>query len=139
MFGKEPENTTINAGQTSIIAQGAKFEGTIDVKGTLRIEGEFKGNVGTPESLVVGKTGVVRASVKVKNASAGSKNARARYRKCFTAEDVAASAVVADPLRLMDICATSDGIPMLNYCSQGPLLGDAQGHQSRAHLVFART
>ena len=71
MFGKEPENTTINAGQTSIIAQGAKFEGTIDVKGTLRIEGEFKGNIGTPESLVVGKTGVVRASVKVKNAIIG--------------------------------------------------------------------
>jgi len=49
------------------------------------------------------------AAVKVKNALIGSKNPRARYRKCFTAEDVAASAVVADPLRLMDICATSDG------------------------------
>ncbi len=49
------------------------------------------------------------AAVKVKNALAGSKNPRARYRKCFTLEDVAASAVVADPLRLMDICATSDG------------------------------
>jgi len=71
MFGKEPENTTINTGQTSIIAQGAKFEGSIDVNGTLRIEGEFKGNIGTPESLVVGKTGVVRASVKVKNAIIG--------------------------------------------------------------------
>ena len=62
MFGKEPENTTINAGQTSIIAQGCKFEGSISVKGTLRIEGEFKGEIGTPESLVVGKTGVVNAS-----------------------------------------------------------------------------
>ncbi len=71
MFGKEPENTTINTGQTSIIAQGAKFEGSIDVNGTLRIEGEFKGNIGTPESLVVGKTGVVHASVKVKNAIIG--------------------------------------------------------------------
>ena len=49
------------------------------------------------------------AAVKVKNAAIGSKNPRARYRKCFTAEDVAASAMVADPLRLMDICATSDG------------------------------
>ncbi len=71
MFGKEPENTTINAGQTSIIAQGCKFEGSISVKGTLRIEGEFKGEIGTPESLVVGKTGVVNASVKVKNAIIG--------------------------------------------------------------------
>lgn len=49
------------------------------------------------------------AAVKVKNSVIGSKNPRARYRKCFTAEDVAASAMVADPLRLMDICATSDG------------------------------
>ena len=49
------------------------------------------------------------AAVKVKNSLVGSKNPRARYRKRFTAEDVAASAMVADPLRLMDICATSDG------------------------------
>tara|TARA_B110000503_G_scaffold20552_1_gene30930 strand:+ start:43893 stop:45080 length:1188 start_codon:yes stop_codon:yes gene_type:complete len=49
------------------------------------------------------------AAVKVKNSLIGSKNPRARYRRCFSAEDVAASAMVADPLRLMDICATSDG------------------------------
>lgn len=49
------------------------------------------------------------AAVKVKNAAHGSKNPNARYKKCFTKEDVAASAMVADPLRLMDICATSDG------------------------------
>ena len=71
MFGKEPENTTVNAGQTSIIAQGCKFEGSIKANGTLRIEGEFKGDIGVPESLVVGKTGVVHASVKVKNAIIG--------------------------------------------------------------------
>lgn len=57
------------------------------------------------------------AAVKVKNAAIGSKNPRARYRKCFTAEDVAASAMVADPLRLMDICATSDGGAALIVCS----------------------
>lgn len=49
------------------------------------------------------------AQVKVKNAAHGSANPNARYRKQFTAEDVAASAMVADPLRLMDVCATSDG------------------------------
>lgn len=49
------------------------------------------------------------AQVKVKNAAAGALNPRARYRKVVTAEEVAASAVVADPLRLLDICATSDG------------------------------
>ncbi|QES53665.1 lipid-transfer protein [Streptomyces venezuelae] len=49
------------------------------------------------------------AQVKVKNAAAGLLNPYARYRKQVTAEEVAASAVVADPLRLLDICATSDG------------------------------
>jgi acetyl-CoA acetyltransferase len=49
------------------------------------------------------------AAVKIKNAEHGSENPNARYRKKFTAADVAASAMVSDPLRLMDICATSDG------------------------------
>ncbi|MGP4102738.1 lipid-transfer protein [Nonomuraea sp. KM90] len=49
------------------------------------------------------------AAVKVKNALAGSLNPLARYRKPVTAEEVLASPMVADPLRLMDICATSDG------------------------------
>ncbi|OQR59352.1 lipid-transfer protein [Streptomyces maremycinicus] len=49
------------------------------------------------------------ALVKVKNAAMGALNPNARYRKRVTAEEVAASAVVADPLRLLDICATSDG------------------------------
>ncbi|MET8289641.1 lipid-transfer protein [Streptomyces sp. NPDC048448] len=49
------------------------------------------------------------AQVKVKNAAFGALNPNARYRKRVTAEEVAGSAVVADPLRLLDICATSDG------------------------------
>ncbi|MFG2647380.1 lipid-transfer protein [Streptomyces sp. NPDC048436] len=53
------------------------------------------------------------AQVKVKNAAAGALNPNARYRKAVTADDVAASAVVADPLRLLDICATSDGAAAL--------------------------
>jgi len=57
------------------------------------------------------------ARVKVKNAKHGSTNPYARYKKCFTAEDVAASAMVANPLRLMDICATSDGGAAVIICS----------------------
>ncbi|MFE7775932.1 lipid-transfer protein [Streptomyces sp. NPDC057445] len=53
------------------------------------------------------------AQVKVKNAAAGALNPYARYRRTVTAEQVAASAVVADPLRLLDICATSDGAAAL--------------------------
>ncbi|MEU3501360.1 lipid-transfer protein [Streptomyces hundungensis] len=53
------------------------------------------------------------ARVKVKNAALGALNPNARYRKAVTIEEVAASAVVADPLRLLDICATSDGAAAL--------------------------
>jgi acetyl-CoA acetyltransferase len=49
------------------------------------------------------------AAIKVKNARAGVANPNARYRKEVTAEEVLASPVVADPLRLLEICATSDG------------------------------
>jgi acetyl-CoA acetyltransferase len=49
------------------------------------------------------------ARVKVKNARHGLANPNARYRKEVSADDVQASPVVADPLRLLDICATSDG------------------------------
>lgn len=49
------------------------------------------------------------AAVKVKNAAHGKHNPNARYQKAFTLDDVNASPLVADPLRLMDICATSDG------------------------------
>ncbi|MFI6817065.1 lipid-transfer protein [Nonomuraea sp. NPDC050328] len=58
---------------------------------------------------VHGSTPAEFAAVKVKNALAGSLNPNARYRKTVTPEEVLASPMVADPLRLMDICATSDG------------------------------
>lgn len=49
------------------------------------------------------------AAVKVKNARHGLANPNARYRKEVGAEEVLGSAMVADPLHLLDICATSDG------------------------------
>jgi acetyl-CoA acetyltransferase len=49
------------------------------------------------------------AKVKVKNARHGLKNPYARYKKEYTKEEVLASAIVSDPLRLLEICATSDG------------------------------
>ena len=49
------------------------------------------------------------ARVKVKNARHGLENPNARYRKEVSVADVLSSAMVSDPLRLLDICATSDG------------------------------
>ena len=49
------------------------------------------------------------ANVKVKNSRHGLHNENARYKKEVVVEDVLNSAMVADPLHLLDICATSDG------------------------------
>src|SRR5207248_2173616 len=49
------------------------------------------------------------AAVKIKNARHGLNNPNARYRKEVTEEEILASAMVAEPLRLLNICTTSDG------------------------------
>jgi acetyl-CoA acetyltransferase len=58
---------------------------------------------------VYGATELDFAKVKVKNSRHGYTNPNARYKKAFTIEEVLESAVVSDPLRLLMICATSDG------------------------------
>ena len=49
------------------------------------------------------------AMVKVKNSHHGAHNPNARFTKEYGLDDVRNSPVVSDPLRLLDICATSDG------------------------------
>jgi acetyl-CoA acetyltransferase len=58
---------------------------------------------------VYGATPADFARVKVKNSRHGLSNPNARYRKEVTVDEVLASPVVADPLHLLEICATSDG------------------------------
>jgi cytoskeletal protein CcmA (bactofilin family) len=73
MFGKEVEGNVQEGRINSILGKGCKFKGTIEVEGTLRIDSEFDGVVNCPETLVVGKTGVVKAEINVKNAVIGGK------------------------------------------------------------------
>lgn len=58
---------------------------------------------------VYGATSTDFAKVKVKNAANGLANPNARFQKAVTVDDVLASPMVADPLHLLEICATSDG------------------------------
>lgn len=53
------------------------------------------------------------AMVKVTTSKAAPHNPNARYKKSFTKEEVLASPMVCDPLRLFEICATSDGAAAL--------------------------
>ncbi len=58
------------------------------------------------------------ARVRAKNGRHGLENPNARYRKAFTVEEILGSAVVADPLHLLEICATSDGGAALVVASE---------------------
>jgi acetyl-CoA acetyltransferase len=53
------------------------------------------------------------AAIKVKNSRHGLNNPYARFRKENSVDDVVNSPIVSDPLRLLDICATSDGAAAL--------------------------
>jgi acetyl-CoA acetyltransferase len=64
-----------------------------------------------------GATDADFARVKVKNARHGLHNPYARYRKETSVEEVLGSPMVANPLRLLEICATSDGGAAVVLCS----------------------
>lgn len=64
-----------------------------------------------------GVTDTHLAKVKVATSKHGALNPKARYRKEFTLEEVLASPLVTDPLRLLEICATSDGAGAVILCS----------------------
>ncbi len=73
MFGKEGDSIGGEGNLNSILGPGCKFKGNIEIKGTLRIDGDFEGEVKCPETLIIGKTGVVKADITVKNAVIGGK------------------------------------------------------------------
>jgi cytoskeletal protein CcmA (bactofilin family) len=73
MFGKDEGMTTGQATLNSMLGQGCKIKGDIEIQGTMRIDGHFEGSISCPETLIIGKTGVVKADVKVKNAVIGGK------------------------------------------------------------------
>lgn len=86
---------------------------------------------------VWGATSEDFARVKVKNARHGLYNPFARYRKEVTFEDVMASPVVSDPLRLLDICATSDGAAALVVSSMD--FARSRGHGDAVRIAAVST
>lgn len=75
MFGKEPDSLG-GGGEgnlNSMLGTGCKVKGTIELQGTIRVDGEFDGEIKCPDTLIIGKSGIVRANVTVKNAVIGGK------------------------------------------------------------------
>lgn len=69
------------------------------------------------------------ADVKVLLSHYGSQNPKTRYRKVFSREQVMNSPMVCDPLRLFEICATSDGAAALILCAA------EKAHRYTTHAV----
>lgn len=53
---------------STIVGVGSSFRGTLMVHGTLRIEGEFEGDILDCDRLEIGEHGLMRADVEVKEA-----------------------------------------------------------------------
>lgn len=61
----QPESPSV---PNTVIGVGASLRGTLMVSGTLRIEGEFEGDILHCERLEVGEHGVMRSDIEVKEA-----------------------------------------------------------------------
>jgi cytoskeletal protein CcmA (bactofilin family) len=53
----------VHTGADTVLGDGTRFVGKAKVEGTLRIEGTVDGEIHTTETLVVGKTGNLKATV----------------------------------------------------------------------------
>jgi cytoskeletal protein CcmA (bactofilin family) len=67
------EKKTENGGGAlnNILAKNSKWNGTLKAEGGVRIDGEYEGSLNTNGTLVVGKDGLVKAEVHVKDAIIG--------------------------------------------------------------------
>lgn len=52
---------------TTILGKGSSFDGKLTFEGTVRIDGNFKGEIDTRGTLVIGKTAEVNAQVRAGN------------------------------------------------------------------------
>lgn len=67
MFGRKPANPPVTPKLDTIIGNETIFEGNIRAAGSVRVDGEFKGEVKTKGDLVIGDSGRVEATVEAAN------------------------------------------------------------------------
>jgi cytoskeletal protein CcmA (bactofilin family) len=54
-------------GFTTFIAPGAEFEGHLTIASSIRIDGEYKGQIVSKETVVIGENAAVEANIRAKN------------------------------------------------------------------------
>lgn len=68
MFGRKNTNEPINVERIdTLIGKDTVFQGNIIATGTIRIDGEFKGDIKAKGDLVIGDTGKIEANVEARN------------------------------------------------------------------------
>jgi cytoskeletal protein CcmA (bactofilin family) len=74
MFNKSKKMKAVNINfekMDTLIGQGTLCEGSINASGTVRIDGEFKGEIKTKGDLIIGEDGKVEAAVNSRNVYIG--------------------------------------------------------------------
>jgi cytoskeletal protein CcmA (bactofilin family) len=61
-----PSGTPSPGGLTAFIDQGSSFEGKLSFKDTVRIDGQFNGEITSENTLVIGETGEIQANIRSK-------------------------------------------------------------------------
>ncbi len=73
--GSEPVSTppmpapgpSTAGGLTAFIDQGSEFEGKLSFKDTVRIDGRFRGEISSENTLIVGESGEIEAAIRSRN------------------------------------------------------------------------
>lgn len=71
MFGSKRATSTSGSQVATIIGQGTKLKGSMQATGGLRIDGEFEGDCITAGEVVVGESGIVKATIIAQIATIG--------------------------------------------------------------------
>ncbi len=67
-FRSRQTNDNVPQPANTLLGVGSTFRGTLMVSGTLRIDGEFEGDVLNCDRLEIGEHGVMRSDIEVKSA-----------------------------------------------------------------------
>jgi len=60
-------SSTTAGGLTAFIDQGSEFEGKLSFKDTVRIDGRFRGEISSENTLIVGESGEIDAAIHSRN------------------------------------------------------------------------
>lgn len=71
MFGIKKGSGVVTGDMNTIIGKDTVFKGTVTGKGTIRVDGQFEGELQTTGDLMVGDAAVITANVKARNAVIG--------------------------------------------------------------------